>query len=71
MTHLATPPDPEGRITYGTCWLVDGEHRLALTAQHLVKGAAEYWLPLSVRISSGTPYAVSDARGTSITNAAD
>ena len=30
-----------------------------------------YWLPLSVRISSGTPYAESDARRTSITKADD
>ncbi len=40
-TGLVEVPHPEGRITYGTCWLVDDEHRLALTGQHLVKAAAE------------------------------
>ena len=40
-TGLVEVPRPEGRITYGTCWLVDDEHGLALTAQHLVKAAAE------------------------------
>ena len=40
-TGLVEAPHPEGRITYGTCWLMDDEHRLALTAQHVVKAAAE------------------------------
>jgi hypothetical protein len=40
-TGLVEVPHPEGRITYGTCWVVDDEHRLALTGQHLVKDAAE------------------------------
>jgi hypothetical protein len=40
-TGLVEVPHPEGRITYGSCWLVDEEHRLALTGQHVVNGAAE------------------------------
>src|SRR5262249_13446795 len=40
-TGLVEVPHPEGRITYGTCWLVDDEHGLALTGEHLVKAAAE------------------------------
>jgi len=39
-TGLVEVPHPEGRITYGTCWLVD-EHGLALTGQHVVKDAVE------------------------------
>ena len=40
-TGLVEVPHTDGRITYGACWLVDDERRLAITAQHLVKGAAE------------------------------
>jgi hypothetical protein len=40
-TGLVEVPHPEGRTTYGACWLVDEEHRLAITGQHLVNGAAE------------------------------
>src|SRR5438132_4671699 len=40
-TGLVEVPHPEGRVTYGTCWLVDDEHGLALTAQHVVKAAGE------------------------------
>src|SRR5262249_20066156 len=40
-TGLVDVPHPEGRITYGTGWLVDDEHGLALTGQPLVKAAAE------------------------------
>ena len=40
-TGLVEVPRPEGRVTYGTCWLVDDKHRLALTSQHVVKNAAE------------------------------
>ena len=40
-TGLVEVPHPEGRTTYGTCWLVDDEHGLALTGQHLVKAATE------------------------------
>jgi len=40
-TGLVEVPHPESRITYGTCCLVDHEQRLALTSQHLVRGAEE------------------------------
>jgi hypothetical protein len=40
-TGLVEVPHPKGWVTYGTCWLVDDEHGLALTAQHLVMAAAE------------------------------
>jgi S1-C subfamily serine protease len=40
-TGLVEVPDPKGSVTYGTCWLVDRQRGLALTAQHIVSDAAE------------------------------
>jgi S1-C subfamily serine protease len=40
-TGVVEVPYAEGRIAYGTCWLVDVKHGLAVTGQHLVKSAAE------------------------------
>jgi S1-C subfamily serine protease len=40
-TGLVEVPHPEGRTSYGTCWVVDDEHKLALTSDHLVKAEGE------------------------------
>jgi len=40
-TGLVEVPHLRGSVTYGTCWLVDDKHGLALTGQHVVKDAAE------------------------------
>jgi len=40
-TGLVEVPDPKGWVTYGTCWVVDRQRGLALTAQHVVGDAAE------------------------------
>jgi len=40
-TGLVEVPDPDGSVTYGTCWVVDRRLGLALTARHVVGDAAE------------------------------
>ena len=40
-TGLVEVPDPNGSVTYGTCWVVDRQRGLALTSQHVVGDAAE------------------------------
>jgi S1-C subfamily serine protease len=40
-TGLVEVPDPEGSVTYGTCWVVDRRRGLALTSRHVIGDAAE------------------------------
>jgi S1-C subfamily serine protease len=40
-TGVVEVPDPDGSVTYGTCWVVDRRLGLALTARHVVGDAAE------------------------------
>jgi S1-C subfamily serine protease len=40
-TGLVEVPDPEGSVTYGTCWVVDRQRGFALTNEHVVGDAAE------------------------------
>jgi hypothetical protein len=40
-TGLVEVPDREGSVAYGTCWVVDRPHGLALTARHVAGDATE------------------------------
>jgi S1-C subfamily serine protease len=40
-TGLVEVPDPDGSVAYGTCWVVDRQHGLAVTSRHVVGDTAE------------------------------
>jgi Trypsin-like peptidase domain len=40
-TGLVEVPDRQGSVTYGTCWVVDRQRGLVLTAQHVIGDTAD------------------------------